>query len=53
MFLRIPQPKEGRPVAVGFGIIKALKEKLRLHEKDHPEKVSFFKIVPHISLKVC
>ncbi|KAL3990920.1 flavocytochrome c family protein [Acanthocheilonema viteae] len=35
----IPQPKEGRPVAVGFSIIKALKEKLRMHEKDHPEKV--------------
>ncbi|VDN87840.1 unnamed protein product, partial [Brugia pahangi] len=35
----IPQPKEGKPVAVGVSIIKALKEKLRMHEKDHPEKV--------------
>uniref|UniRef100_A0A1I7VQ66 FAD_binding_2 domain-containing protein n=1 Tax=Loa loa TaxID=7209 RepID=A0A1I7VQ66_LOALO len=34
----IPQPKEGKPVAVGFSIIKALKEKLRMHEKDYPEK---------------
>uniref|UniRef100_A0A5S6PMC3 fumarate reductase (NADH) n=1 Tax=Brugia malayi TaxID=6279 RepID=A0A5S6PMC3_BRUMA len=35
----IPQPKEGKPVAVGVSIIKALKEKLRMHEKDNPEKV--------------
>ncbi|VDK68714.1 unnamed protein product [Litomosoides sigmodontis] len=35
----IPQPKEGKPVAVGFSIIKALKEKLRMHEKNSPEKV--------------
>ncbi|KAM3727606.1 NADH:fumarate oxidoreductase [Dirofilaria immitis] len=37
----IPQPKEGKPVAVGFSIIKALKEELRKHEKEHPEKVQF------------
>uniref|UniRef100_A0A915PI25 fumarate reductase (NADH) n=1 Tax=Setaria digitata TaxID=48799 RepID=A0A915PI25_9BILA len=35
----IPQPKEGKPVAVGFSIIKALKEKLGLHRKNHPEKI--------------
>lgn len=36
---RIPQPKVGKPVAVGFSIIEELKKKICMHEKDHPEKV--------------
>ncbi|CAG9535719.1 unnamed protein product [Cercopithifilaria johnstoni] len=39
----IPQSKEGKPVSVGFTIIKTLKEKLRTHEKDYPEKVKLCK----------
>ncbi|VDN03678.1 unnamed protein product [Thelazia callipaeda] len=37
----IPQSKEGKPVAVGFSIIQALKKELYLHQKAHPEKVNF------------
>ncbi|GMT31149.1 hypothetical protein PFISCL1PPCAC_22446, partial [Pristionchus fissidentatus] len=36
----IPSPKEGRPLPVGFGIIKALREKVEAIQKENPEKIT-------------
>lgn len=39
MVFRIPSPKEGKPLPVGFGIIKALRAKLEELQKAHPDQI--------------
>ena len=36
---RIPSPKEGKPLPVGFGIIKALREQILSIHKERPDDV--------------
>lgn len=49
-FFRIPSPKEGKPIPVGFSIIKNLKSKVQEFGDMHPGKLQIMTDTPVVGI---